>query len=389
MTLTETILARASGRDRVQPGDNIWVNADILLTHDVCGPGTIGVFHREFGRDARVWDRRKIVIIPDHYIFTADSLSNRNVDILRDFVREQGLPYFYDVIDDPNGHWHVRRRARPAQAPVRRAVRGRLPHGPPGKGSRPTRRGAVRHGLAHLHGGRVRGVRHRHRQHRRGFHPRHRQAAGEGARDDAIFTSTARCKSRRDGQGRDPARHRRDRLRRRDLPRHAVGRPRREQPGHGRPDDHHQHGHRGRRQERHLRGGPRRPSISSTPAAPPTARRPNYEPAVAGRDQKFVYDQAFDLSALEPTVAMHPNPGNRALAKTLGHIIARPGLRGQLHGRQDSRISWRSRRSSRAARSPSIPSVCPRRPTVVDDLHKIQWDGKSVWQWLEEALACC
>ena len=105
MTLTETILARASGRPRVQPGDNVWVNTDILLTHDVCGPGTIGVFHREFGRDAKVWDRDKIVIIPDHYIFTADSMSNRNVDILRTFVREQGLRYFYDVIDDPEGAW--------------------------------------------------------------------------------------------------------------------------------------------------------------------------------------------------------------------------------------------------------------------------------------------
>jgi 3-isopropylmalate/(R)-2-methylmalate dehydratase large subunit len=105
MTLTEKLLARASGKDRVSAGDNVWVNTDVLLTHDVCGPGTIGVFKREFGKNAKVWDRNKIVIIPDHYIFTADSLSNRNVDILRDFVREQGLPYFYDVIDDPNGHW--------------------------------------------------------------------------------------------------------------------------------------------------------------------------------------------------------------------------------------------------------------------------------------------
>jgi len=54
-------------------------------------------------KTAKVWDKNKIVIIPDHYIFTADSLSNRNVDILRDFVREQNIPYFYDVIDDPNG----------------------------------------------------------------------------------------------------------------------------------------------------------------------------------------------------------------------------------------------------------------------------------------------
>ena len=106
MTLTEKILARAAGKASVQAGDNIWVNADVLMTHDVCGPGTIGVFKREFGKAAKVWDRQRVVIIPDHYIFTADSKSNRNVDILRDFSREQGLPYFYDVIDDPNGQWH-------------------------------------------------------------------------------------------------------------------------------------------------------------------------------------------------------------------------------------------------------------------------------------------
>src|SRR5215212_106643 len=105
MTLTEKVLARASGKPVVQAGDNIWVNADILMTHDVCGPGTIGVFKREFGKAAKVWDRHRVVIIPDHYIFTADSKSNRNVDLLREFVKEQEITYFYDVIDDPDGKW--------------------------------------------------------------------------------------------------------------------------------------------------------------------------------------------------------------------------------------------------------------------------------------------
>src|SRR5881394_773210 len=105
MTLTEKLLARAAGKSKVQAGDNIWVNVDILMTHDVCGPGTIGVFKREFGKEAKVWDRERVVIIPDHYIFTSDSKSNRNVDILREFVKEQGITYFYDVIDDPDGHW--------------------------------------------------------------------------------------------------------------------------------------------------------------------------------------------------------------------------------------------------------------------------------------------
>ncbi len=97
MTLTEKILARASQRAAVRPDDNIWIDVDILMTHDVCGPGTIGIFKQHFGADAKVWDRDKVVIIPDHYIFTADKMANRNVDVLRQFAAEQGLRYFYDV----------------------------------------------------------------------------------------------------------------------------------------------------------------------------------------------------------------------------------------------------------------------------------------------------
>src|ERR1700757_3446712 len=140
MTLTEKILARASGRPRVQPGDNVWVETDILLTHDVCGPGSIGVFKREFGQDAKVWDPSKIVIIPDHYIFTSDRLSNRNVDILRDFAKEQGLPYFYDVIDDPNGSWkfntevgQIKRQYGARYQGVCHAALPRLGHARPGE----------------------------------------------------------------------------------------------------------------------------------------------------------------------------------------------------------------------------------------------------------------
>jgi 3-isopropylmalate/(R)-2-methylmalate dehydratase large subunit len=97
MTLTEKILAKAAGRDRVVPGENIWVGVDVLMTHDVCGPGTIGIFKKHFGKDAKVWDREKVVIIPDHYIFTKDAMANRNIDVLRAFAKEQNLPYYYDV----------------------------------------------------------------------------------------------------------------------------------------------------------------------------------------------------------------------------------------------------------------------------------------------------
>ncbi|MCI0381251.1 MAG: 3-isopropylmalate dehydratase large subunit [Gemmataceae bacterium] len=97
MTLTEKILARHAGSAFAKPDDNIWVEADILMTHDVCGPGTIGIFKKHFGANAKVWDRSKVVVIPDHYIFTADKQANRNLDVLRQFAAEQDLPYFYDV----------------------------------------------------------------------------------------------------------------------------------------------------------------------------------------------------------------------------------------------------------------------------------------------------
>lgn len=116
-TMTEKILARAAGADQVQAGDNIWVSVDILLTHDVCGPGTIGVFQREFGTSARVWDADKVVIIPDHYIFTADEKAHRNVDTLRTFVNEQKLPHFYDP--GTNGYRGVCHVALPEAGHVR------------------------------------------------------------------------------------------------------------------------------------------------------------------------------------------------------------------------------------------------------------------------------
>lgn len=97
MTLTEKILAKHSGKREVEPGESVWVDVDVLMTHDVCGPPTISIFKNEFGEDAQVWDRDKLVIIPDHYIFTNDKYANRNVDILRSFASEHTLPNYYDV----------------------------------------------------------------------------------------------------------------------------------------------------------------------------------------------------------------------------------------------------------------------------------------------------
>jgi 3-isopropylmalate/(R)-2-methylmalate dehydratase large subunit len=117
MTITEKILARHAGRIAVSPGENVWVNVDVLLTHDICGPGTIEVFKERFGPNARVWDPQRVVIIPDHYIFTSDAKARRNIDLLRAFAAEQNLPWYYDVGGDRyKGVCHV---ALPAEGHAR------------------------------------------------------------------------------------------------------------------------------------------------------------------------------------------------------------------------------------------------------------------------------
>ncbi|MFZ2322496.1 MAG: aconitase/3-isopropylmalate dehydratase large subunit family protein [Ignavibacteriaceae bacterium] len=100
MTITEKILAKGADKKSVTPGENIWLNVDVLMTHDVCGPPTIGIWKNEFGEKAKVWDKQKLVIFPDHYIFTKNPHANRNVDILRAFAKEYDIPNYYDVGTD-------------------------------------------------------------------------------------------------------------------------------------------------------------------------------------------------------------------------------------------------------------------------------------------------
>ena len=44
MNITEKIIARASNRTSVSPGDVVFANVDKLMIHDVSGPGVIKVF---------------------------------------------------------------------------------------------------------------------------------------------------------------------------------------------------------------------------------------------------------------------------------------------------------------------------------------------------------
>ncbi len=95
MTITEKILANHAGRKRVEAGEQIWIDADVLMTHDVCGPGTFAIFQKEFGQSARVWNPEKIIIIPDHFIYTQDAQARENVNTLDRFATQQKIRHYH------------------------------------------------------------------------------------------------------------------------------------------------------------------------------------------------------------------------------------------------------------------------------------------------------
>lgn len=108
MTITEKILAEHAGLDSIVPGQNVWVDVDYLMTHDVFGLEVVRIFEENFGEAARIWDPDKLVLIPDHYIFTKDPFANRNLASLNVFAAKHHLEhYFPPHTDRYSGVCHV------------------------------------------------------------------------------------------------------------------------------------------------------------------------------------------------------------------------------------------------------------------------------------------
>jgi len=92
MTLAEKILAAHCGRKKVVPGELINVRVDMVLANDITAPIAIKEFRRIGVK--KVFDPKKIVMVPDHFVPNKDILSAEQAKLMRDFALEQGLIYF-------------------------------------------------------------------------------------------------------------------------------------------------------------------------------------------------------------------------------------------------------------------------------------------------------
>lgn len=95
MTLTEKILAKHAGRDRVRPGDFIVARVDLVLGNDITAPVAIAEFER-IGA-TRVFDPDKIALVPDHFTPNKDIKSAEQVRIMREFAKKHGITHFFEI----------------------------------------------------------------------------------------------------------------------------------------------------------------------------------------------------------------------------------------------------------------------------------------------------
>jgi 3-isopropylmalate/(R)-2-methylmalate dehydratase large subunit len=379
--MTEKLLARAAGKSAAEPGETLLVSVDVLMTHDVCGPGAIGVFKREFGDSARVWDAERIVIIPDHYIFTADSRSNRNVDVLREFVREQGIRHFYDVIDETNdeGAWRFDPGKGDFKAQYGRNYAGVCHIALPERGH--TRPGEVLIGTdSHTCTAGAFGE----------------FATGVGNTDAAFVLGTGKILLRVPETMRFNLVGELPRgVMAKDIILHVIG----------------EIGFDGATYRAMEFGGPGVGSLSiedrmtiasmGVEAGAKNAvfeadagafayvnermrahgtTRP-YEPVAPDAGARHCYTSEVNLSNLEPTVARHPNPGNRASARECGEIkLDRAYVGSCTGGKTSDFVAF-----ARVARGRPVKIDTfgvPATPTIVRELKETPFDGGSVWDSL-------
>ncbi len=93
-TVTQKILARASGNDHVSVGDIVWVKVGAHLMHDNQGPFRMGKDFKSLGLP--IWNKDRFVLTADHHNPPSSDSQAHVLNITRAFAKEYELPNFFD-----------------------------------------------------------------------------------------------------------------------------------------------------------------------------------------------------------------------------------------------------------------------------------------------------
>lgn len=90
MTMTQKILAAHAGLDHVVPGQLVEAKLDLVMANDITGPMALPIIKKMGGN---VFDKDKVVFVPDHFTPNKDIKSAENAKAILDYSVEQGLTH--------------------------------------------------------------------------------------------------------------------------------------------------------------------------------------------------------------------------------------------------------------------------------------------------------
>ena len=94
-TIAEKILLAHSDKKEIRPGEFIEANIDVALGNDITAPLAIEEFKKAGFK--KVFDSKKIVLVPDHFAPAKDLRSANQCRVLADFAKEQGIANYFEV----------------------------------------------------------------------------------------------------------------------------------------------------------------------------------------------------------------------------------------------------------------------------------------------------
>jgi 3-isopropylmalate/(R)-2-methylmalate dehydratase large subunit len=95
MTMTQKILARAAGLDRVEAGQLIEAKLDLVLGNDITAPVAIREFEKTGCRE--VFNKQRVALVPDHFTPNKDIKAAEQCKMMRIFARDKQIENYFEV----------------------------------------------------------------------------------------------------------------------------------------------------------------------------------------------------------------------------------------------------------------------------------------------------
>ncbi|MBM4322301.1 MAG: 3-isopropylmalate dehydratase large subunit [Deltaproteobacteria bacterium] len=95
MTITEKILAAHAGLEKVEAGELIQAKIDIALGNDITIPLAIEEIEKTGAKE--IFDRHKIVLVPDHFAPNKDIKSAENCKRMKEFAQQHQIVHYFEV----------------------------------------------------------------------------------------------------------------------------------------------------------------------------------------------------------------------------------------------------------------------------------------------------